>query len=362
LDEVAGLIQAGRTAEINAAAAEFQRQIDHALEKLGVLAANDPRRAADLARQITHALSQYAQVLSGLTAQAPETARPALQQALESTAGQALPGEVELTGIVEAMAAGMWTVAGQPVAITPATEIKGSIQIGDTVKVHAIPTAGGAFTAREIELSAAATGNENDHAANDNLENSGNENDDSVNENENLNENENQDDNENENEDNTNEVGNDNESSQHGGETRFVGVVESISATSITVSGLTLTITSQTELDSSIAAGDTIEVRGVSGLNGRLIAVRLRLEGQSSGGSQQNENSNSGSGSGSDDSSNQNSSDNSDSGDDSSGNSNDSGNDNSSGSGSGKSGGSNKNDNSSNDNNDNGGGDDNDNG
>lgn len=365
LDEIAGLIQAGRSAEIDGAAAEFQRQIEQALEKLGILTANDPARAADLARQITAALSRYAQVLSGLADQAPETVRPALQQALQSTTGQAASGEVELFGVVEAMSASTWTVSGQTLLITPATEIKDSINLGDTVKVHASPNADGAFTAREIELSVAAS-NENDNAANENDENlnqnSANDDNGLINDNENLDDNENlnenqgdNDNNDNDDSDNDNE---DDESSLQDNETRFVGVVESISATSLTVSGLTLIITPQTEMDSSIAAGDSIEVRAVSSANGRLIAVRLRLEGKRSG-SQQNDNTNSGE----DDSlSNQNDSGNSNSGDDDSGNSNDDSNENNSGSGSGKSGGSNKNDNSSNDNNDNGGHDDNDNG
>jgi len=57
---------------------------------------------------------------------------------------------MEFTGTVEAIGADSWQVSGTTIAIGPGTEIKGTISIGDTVKVHAMIAADGALVAREI--------------------------------------------------------------------------------------------------------------------------------------------------------------------------------------------------------------------
>jgi hypothetical protein len=54
--------------------------------------------------------------------------------------------------MVESLSADEWVVGGKSVLVGPATEIKGDIQTGDRVKVHAILNSEGMLTAREIEL------------------------------------------------------------------------------------------------------------------------------------------------------------------------------------------------------------------
>jgi hypothetical protein len=61
-----------------------------------------------------------------------------------------LLARVEFTGRVEAMAPEAWTVSGQIVGITPQTEIRGTIAVGDAVKVEAVVGSEGALMAREI--------------------------------------------------------------------------------------------------------------------------------------------------------------------------------------------------------------------
>ncbi len=58
----------------------------------------------------------------------------------------------EFTGKVEAFSPKSWTVNGQVFQVTPQTEIKDAIFLGDVVKVHYFANADGSFTAREIEL------------------------------------------------------------------------------------------------------------------------------------------------------------------------------------------------------------------
>lgn len=60
--------------------------------------------------------------------------------------------KVEFTGAVEAMAADMWTIGGKQVAVNADTEIKGTIVVGDMVKVEAVAATDGSLTALEIKL------------------------------------------------------------------------------------------------------------------------------------------------------------------------------------------------------------------
>src|SRR3990170_3036901 len=72
------------------------------------------------------------------------------------SAGSGMLARVEFTGRVEAMAPEAWTVSGQIVGLTPQTEIRGtiavgdSVKVGDEVKVHALVEADGSLTAIEI--------------------------------------------------------------------------------------------------------------------------------------------------------------------------------------------------------------------
>ena len=87
---------------------------------------------------------------------------------------------IEFTGTVEAMGADAWTIDGQLVAITAQTQIKGDIQVGDFVKVHAMVQDDGSLVAREIELDDHGQGNDdngNDDNANGNANDNGNVND-----------------------------------------------------------------------------------------------------------------------------------------------------------------------------------------
>ena len=96
-------------------------------------------------------------------------------------------GEIEFTGLVEAIASDMWVVGGRTLAVTAATEIKPGLVIGTQAKVHAVPQADGSLWAREIELAGDddddngnSNGNDNGNS-NDNDNGNGNSNDDNGN-------------------------------------------------------------------------------------------------------------------------------------------------------------------------------------
>jgi hypothetical protein len=179
-------------------------------------------------------------------------------------------GETRFIGVVESISSGSWVVSGVTVLVTPQTEIRGTISVGDLVEVRAITAPNGALVAVRLRLEG-EVGNENGNVNHNENENenqnvNNNENDnENINENENFNGNENANNNENDNDD------------RHGGETRFSGVVESMSGGTWVVSGVTLLITPQTEIRDTISVGDLVEVRAITATNGSLIAVRLEL-------------------------------------------------------------------------------------
>ena len=142
--------------------------------------------------------------------------------------GDDMPGQpgaqIEFTGAVEAMAADTWTIDSQSVAITAHTEIKGSIQAGDLVKVHARVGIDGSLTAREIELAGA------------------------------------------------------DEPEIPGVEVEFRGAVEAMGADAWTIGGMTFRVTATTEIETGIEAGDFVKVHARRQADSSLWAREIERE------------------------------------------------------------------------------------
>jgi hypothetical protein len=99
-----------------------------------------------------------------------------IELALGAGDGTATPpagGEQEFTGVLSAIDGDLWTVGGRQVRITSGTEVKGTLQIGDVLKVHASPGGDGVLVAREVELADADDVDDNDDDDGDNDDNSG---------------------------------------------------------------------------------------------------------------------------------------------------------------------------------------------
>jgi len=131
--------------------------------------------------------------------------------------------EVEFTGIVDSIASDAWTISGRTVLISDRTEIKGTLTVGDYVKVHGQYNSGDKFVAREIELE--------------------------------------------ENEDHQ----------DFEGEMDFSGAVQAISATSVMIDGKTFALTPQTEVKGTIAPGDVVKVHVFVAADGTLTVRELEL-------------------------------------------------------------------------------------
>jgi hypothetical protein len=148
----------------------------------------------------------------------------------------------EFTGKVEAFSPESWTVHGMVFQVTPQTEIKDAVFLGDVVKVHYLANPDGSLTAMEIEL------------AGDNQ--------------------------------------------AHNSEKKLTGILEQISSTQATISGIVVFITPQTMVDSGLVIGQKVNAEVITGLDGKMTALEIETFNNSSGNNDKNgtDDSNKGSG------------------------------------------------------------------
>lgn len=251
LDEIARLIANGRYKDIAQAVQEYERYVQSAIAALETVAAGDPAGAQALASQVAVLLKRYTETLSGMVGALPDTARGEVERAIQvSHDASSFSDEIEFTGMVEAINPDLWVVAGQTLTLIAASEIKGTIVVGDLVKVHALQDANGALVLREVKL---ATG-------------------DDLNENSNGNANGNANDNGNMN-DNANGNANDNGDDDH----EFTGIVEQISADFWVIGGQTLAITAGSEIHGNIQVGDFVKVETTLDASGNLVLSEVKL-------------------------------------------------------------------------------------
>jgi len=128
--------------------------------------------------------------------------------------------EFELRGVVEAIGDASWTISGQVVLVTSATQIVGSPAVGDTVEAEGDRAGDGTLTARKIQKEDA---------------------------------------------DDENEV-------------EFTGAVESIAGGTWTVAGRTLAVNAATVIEGDPQVGDTVEVKANAAADGSLTATRIHRE------------------------------------------------------------------------------------
>jgi len=197
--------------------------------------------------------------------------------------------EVVFTGSVEAIGASQWTISGQVVGVEGAS-IDPAVKVGDIVKVEASVTADGSIFALRIETARPAGVDDNSNGngnANDNMNGNAN---DNMNGNANDNMNGNANDNMNGNA-NDNMNGNANEAPDN--EQEIYGVVESLSASSITVNGVTYTIASFTEFKTIIAVGDQVKLHVIAAADGTLVIREIERTSRTKGDDNSNSNKNS---------------------------------------------------------------------
>jgi hypothetical protein len=85
LKEITSLIREGRYREIREVVLAFEANINAAIIELETVSAADPARAAGITQEVTFALTRYAQMLSELAAVAPDSIKPEVNRALDTT-------------------------------------------------------------------------------------------------------------------------------------------------------------------------------------------------------------------------------------------------------------------------------------
>ncbi|HET7009765.1 MAG TPA: DUF5666 domain-containing protein [Anaerolineales bacterium] len=157
----------------------------------------------------------------------------AVEAPAAETADESPEAEVEFVGQVMAIAAETWGVGDQTLVITPETEIKDDIIVGDLVKVHAFAAPDGSLTAREIELSEDATG----------------------------------------------------EAETPEDELHFSGLVETINPDNWVIGGTTFLVDLDTEIEDGIVLGDLVKVEATLQADGSYLAREIEFDNSGPGSS-----------------------------------------------------------------------------
>ncbi len=158
----------------------------------------------------------------------PDLTRTPRAETTREPQGTRQAGEKEFTGTVSAINGNVFIVDGITVVVTG--EIKGTIAVGDLVKVHGIAQADGSVVAREIERA---------------------------------------------------DKTRDPKSTQQAGEIEFTGTVSAINGNVFVVDGKTVTVTG--EIKGTIAVGDLVKVHGVTQADGSVVAREIEKAGSDDG-------------------------------------------------------------------------------
>lgn len=142
-----------------------------------------------------------------------------------------LENEFEFVGVVDTIGSSEWVIAGKPLMILPATEIKDSIIEGDLVKVHAFLNESAELAAREIELALPEDLDEDDM-------------DDDA-------------------------------------DLKHVGILEEMGEEVWVVSGFAFRVTADTEIEDELSVGDLVEVYFFASEDDMPIAREIDLEDES---------------------------------------------------------------------------------
>ncbi len=169
--------------------------------------------------------------LPGYPVETPETtatvvSTPGSQPTPMATSTTSLPSgnEIEFYGNLESKNGSTWMIAGKTLTILAQTEIKGTLLIGDMVKVHAWRQADGSLLAREIEKS----GDSHDSDSSD--------------------------------------------------DHKIKGIITSMNGSQWMVAGIVVLIDSFTEFDHDLKVGDTVEIEGFWQSDGSLLAKEIDRE------------------------------------------------------------------------------------
>ncbi len=141
----------------------------------------------------------------------------------DDNGGTTLP-QIEFVGVLNAKNGSSWTVDTTTVVLSTTTEVKGTLEIGDLVKVEGFPQADGSILAREIKL---AEDTEGEHE-------------------------------------------------NHGMEVEFEGTLNAKDGMTWTVDTTTVIISTTTEVKGMLEVGDLVKVEGYKQADGSVLAKEIK--------------------------------------------------------------------------------------
>lgn len=255
--------------------------------------------------------------------------------------GKVEASSVAYTGMIESINGSQWVVNGQTITVDPSVAGNGAFNVGDVVKVEVNVGRDGSLTLTSVEIPSQTDladlpglGNDNSNDANGNDANDNGVNGNDVNGNDDNSSNANDN---NVNSNDSNDNGNDNNSNGNSSDgSEVYGLVDVITATSITIGGQTYEFQTGIEITGLIQSGDFVKIHLVQNADGTFSVRELELSDPTEGGND-NTNDNSNDDNGNNGNSNDNDDDENENDDDDNSNSNSNDNDNGDGGGHGNS-------------------------
>jgi len=150
VNEIESLIAEGRFSDIGEAVRAYEQYIQRALSELAEINANDPERAQMLFNQIAGSMRSFAMAFENVSG--IDSRVPSFDDVIRfSQSAGTYSGKLEFTGVVSEISERQWIVSGYNLIVTAATEIEGSIEVNNLVKVEAWIDTEGMIYAVEIE-------------------------------------------------------------------------------------------------------------------------------------------------------------------------------------------------------------------
>jgi hypothetical protein len=153
--------------------------------------------------------------------------------------------EIEIEGALEGISGSTWLVDGRQVLVTAGTEIEGSPDPGDQVRVRGRLQPDGVILAERIRVEEGDDGgsSDGDNTATPSAT--------------------------------TQSPGDEDEDDEHDEPVEFTGEVEAIGPGSWVIDGQSVIVTPETEIDGGLEVGDEVRVRAVRQADGSLVAERI---------------------------------------------------------------------------------------
>lgn len=255
LDDMIQLAQQGRYQDLDAAAAEFQTSMARAIDALGTTSTGSKSaQVQEMNSMVADTLTRQSVTINQLAASLPETAKPAVQDALATVNSteqslsdpQDSSGDgLQYHGTVEAITDTAWVIDGVSYAVDAMTMIEGNIQVGDPVDFYAFSAADGSQTLWKVELASSTDGQEDTMGEG---MGSGNYTDDLE------------------------DISSMDQASK--------GTVEAISTGSWTIDGVTYLADANTKIEDTIQVGDLVEFQSYTTADGKQMLASVELKSQ----------------------------------------------------------------------------------